>query len=44
LLRAFKGHDEGLDDYRNNVAVLVERLAPASPDNIALHERLLLGT
>ncbi|HZG10192.1 MAG TPA: DUF2827 family protein [Allosphingosinicella sp.] len=44
LLRAFKAHDEGLNDYRANVAVLVERLAPANPDNIALHERLLLST
>lgn len=43
LLRAFETHDLGLDTYRANVGRLVDRLNPAHPDNIVLHERLLLS-
>ncbi len=44
LLDAFATHDERLQEYRAAVAALTARLAPASPDNIALHERLLLAS
>ena len=43
LIQAHLTHDRRLDEYRAAVARLVERLSPAHPDNIALHERLLLG-
>ena len=44
LLAAFVTHDDRLDTYRAEVATLVDRLAPAHPDNIVLHERLLVST
>lgn len=44
LVDAFERHDANLDAYRADVARLVDRLSPASPANIALHERLLLAT
>lgn len=43
LLQARATHDARLADYRANVGRLVARLSPAHPDNIALHERLLLA-
>ncbi|MDB5696491.1 MAG: hypothetical protein JWN21_2034 [Sphingomonas bacterium] len=44
LLAAFATHDERLDEYRSNVAELVARLAPSHPDNIKLHEQLLVDS
>ena len=44
LLQASATHDDGLEAYRDDVARLIERLSPAHPDNIALHERLLVNS
>ena len=43
LLRAFETHDLALDTYRANVGRLIDQLNPTHPDNIVLHERLLLA-
>jgi hypothetical protein len=44
LLSAYRDHDARLEDYRGHNQGLLDRLHPESPDNIALHERLLLAT
>jgi hypothetical protein len=44
LLEAVSTHDKRLDAYRENNALLFERLRPTSRENIHLHETLLLNT
>jgi hypothetical protein len=44
LIRAYETHNAALDDYRARNAALFERLSPATPATIALHERLLAET
>lgn len=41
LVEAWQRHDAELESYRKKVAGLTARLAPTSPANIELHERLL---
>lgn len=43
LIRAFETHDIVLDAYRADIARLVDHLSPQHPDNIALHENLLVA-
>ena len=43
LLTAHAEHDRQLEDYRRRNAVLLERLNPATPETIAVHERLLFA-